>query len=481
MALPLLDNATISIAGCWVSSSANEPRIAVVDPASGEPLARVLCATADLVIKGIEAAEQSLADEPSLAERRRWLVGIAEAMVTHREAIATIITRENGKPLREGRVEAEYAAGFFRFFATQLDHLETQKRPGELKGLHWSVRHRPAGVVGLITPWNFPIAMLAKKLAAAMAAGCAVVVKPAELTPLTTIALWHLMEGLGLPMKRFNLVLGNPAEIGRILCEHPAVRIISFTGSTGVGRKLIEQSAAGVKRLSLELGGNAPCIVLPDADLPKAADALVANKFRCAGQTCVCTNRVLVHRDVADAFAELVAERVRKLKVGTGMDESNDIGPLINRAGFDKVARHVSEAIAAGARRIVGDEPKTPPGDYGCFFPPTVLTHVTPDMLISREETFGPVIPIITFSTIDEGISLANGTPAGLAAYLFTGDAKQAEAIIARLHFGHVGLNTAAGPTPEAPFGGMKQSGFGREGGLEGLLEFCEVQTVVRA
>jgi succinate-semialdehyde dehydrogenase/glutarate-semialdehyde dehydrogenase len=274
------------------------------------------------------------------------------------------------------------------------------------------------------------------------------------------------------------VLVGPAGPIGEVLCRHPAVRVLSFTGSTETGILLAAQAAPHVKRLAMELGGNAPFIVFADADLDRAADALIANKFRAGGQTCVCTNRVYVHAEIAEQFTAAVAQRASRLKVGNGLDPDTDIGPLIDRAGFDKVAAHVADALRRGATRLVGYDPPRPEHDWGAFYPPTVLRGVTPEMLVCREETFGPVVAICTFATEDEVVELANSTPFGLAAYAFTADAERADRLLGRLHFGHVGLNAGTGPTPEAPFGGMKASGFGREGGLEGLLEYCETQVV---
>jgi succinate-semialdehyde dehydrogenase/glutarate-semialdehyde dehydrogenase len=323
--------------------------------------------------------------------------------------------------------------------------------------------------------------MLAKKIAPALAAACSVVLKPASITPLITIALSELFERIGLPPGQFNLVIGRAGPIAKVLCSHPAVRLISFTGSTEVGSELIRNTAPHVKRLSMELGGNAPFIVFEDADLAAAADQLMGNKFRAGGQTCVCANRVYVHERIAAEFTDAMADRVRKLRVGDGLDPATDIGPLINRDAFDKVREHVQDALARGAKRVVGDDPPRPQHDWGAFFPPTLLTGIEPNMRITQEETFGPVLPLATFKDEESVIEAANSTPFGLAAYVFTRDAERANRVLPQVRFGHVGLNTGTGPTPEAPFGGMKQSGFGREGGVEGLLEFCETQTVAAA
>ncbi|MGH9162632.1 MAG: NAD-dependent succinate-semialdehyde dehydrogenase [Vicinamibacteraceae bacterium] len=477
---PLLVNVKGFIGGHW-SGALSGRTLPVVNPATGEHLANVPDMDANDAVRAVEAAAEAFSrDVPNLEQRRRWLSGIADRLLAHTSTLARIITLEQGKPLKESAVEIEYSAGFFSFYATNLHHLEPEPLPEPVKSLRWTIHRRPAGVSALITPWNFPLAMLAKKVAPALAAGCTIVAKPADLTPLSAIAFWALVDddGLDVDAGRLNLVIGQPGPIGDVLCSHPSVRCISFTGSTRVGKLLIEKTAPHIKHLSLELGGNAPFIVMDDADAEVAADALLANKFRCAGQTCVCANRVYVHRSLEDTFVRAVVERVSRLHVGDGTDPHTDIGPLINRAAFDKVRRHVADAVTNGARRAVGGDAPTLRENWGAFYPPTVLTSVEPEMAISREETFGPIVPISTFDSEDQVIALANGTPHGLAAYLFTRDAARAQRLIRRLTFGHVGLNTGMGPTPEAPFGGTKQSGFGREGGIEGLFEFCETQTV---
>jgi succinate-semialdehyde dehydrogenase/glutarate-semialdehyde dehydrogenase len=429
----------------------------------------------------IESAAAALGEPVALPVRQRWLLGIQAGLLAERAPLARLITLENGKPLQESLAEVEYAAGFFGFFAGQLDHLAPRELPGRIRDCRWTVRLRPAGVAALITPWNFPLAMLAKKLSAALAAGCAVVARPASATPLSALALWTLLERAGVPLPRVNLLLGPAEPIARALCAAPAVRLVSFTGSTEVGRQLAAEAGPRLKRLALELGGNAPFLVFADADLEAAAAALVTNKFRASGQTCVCTNRVWVEAPVRDRFAGLVAGRVAQLRTGNGLEPDTDVGPLINRAAFDKVAAHVSDALAGGACRWVGDDPPRPRQDWGAFYPPTVLTGVNSAMRVCREETFGPVVAIGEVGSEAEALARANETPQGLAAYVFTRDTARAERLLAGLEFGHVAVNSGTGPTPEAPFGGLKESGYGREGGLEGLLEFTEPQTCARA
>jgi len=474
---PLLPHFSGCIQGRW-AGTLSKGKLTVSNPATGEVLAKVSDMSGSQTAEAVEAAARAVKIGSSAAQRQAWLNGIADGLLANREELAKIITLEQGKPLRESQVEVDYAAGFFRYFATCLDHLAARNLDSRIRGAQWSVHHRPAGVAGLITPWNFPLALMAKKLSAALAADCAVVAKPAGQTPLSAIALWTVAERTGIPSGRMNLVLGRAAPIGRALCLHPAVQVISFTGSTEIGQWLLKMTAAHVKRLALELGGNAPFIVFEDANLDVAVESLIANKFRCAGQTCVCANRVYAHRAIRARLVEALAGRISKLRVGNGMDPSSDIGPLINRAGFKKVSQHVADALRRGATRVIGHSPALPHHDWGCFYPPTLLTGVRQEMLVFQEETFGPVVAVADFVSEQDAVSLANGTPYGLAAYVFTRDAERARRCAEQLHFGHLAINTGTGPIPEAPFGGMKRSGFGREGGEEGLVEFCEVQTI---
>ena len=465
--------------GKWIDADHGES-IAVTDPATGATLAVIPKMGAAEANRAIDAAATALSDPLSIERRERILFAIGEALSSHREALAEQITRENGKPLAEARAEVDYAEGFFRHAGQHVKvtrSVELDERPGDHA---WTIHHRPAGVAALITPWNFPLAMLAKKVSAAIAADCPFVVKPAESTPLSAMALVKICDEAGLPRPRASLLAGDADAIGKVFCTHPEVRVVSFTGSTRVGKILASQSAEHFKRLALELGGNAPFVVFADADLDRAVGHLIPNKFRCAGQTCVCTNRVYVEASVADAFAEKLATEVRKLKVGNGLEEGVQLGPLINRGGFDKVLAHVNDAVGKGAVRVLGEDPVDPPGDHGCFFPPMILRGVDESMACAREETFGPILPILEFESEEEVVRRANGTEYGLAAYVFTGDPDRGERVLRRLRFGHIGWNTGRGPTPEAPFGGMKSSGYGREGGIEGILEFCESQTVPR-
>jgi len=472
---PLLPHLGGYINGEWTAADSGRT-LAVTNPVDNGHLADVASMGEAETVRAIRAAEAAFENPADLAQRREWLSAIADAIANHREEIGRILCLEHGKPLAEAQGEADYAAGFFRYAAREIDALGPRTLEERPRHCTWTVHHRPAGVVGLITPWNFPIGMIAKKLSSAIAADCPSVIKPSSKTPLTMIALFTLLDReVGLPPGKVNLVMGSAGPITQALFDAPSVRVISFTGSTEVGQTLIRQAAPGVKRLTLELGGNAPYIVFDDADLDHAADQLMGNKFRGGGQTCVCANRIFVHEAVADDFAERLARRVADLKVGDGMADGTTLGPLIDENAVAKVARHVDDALGKGAREVYrGDASGLP----GTFYPPTVLLNVTEDAACYREETFGPLVPVITFSDDDQVIRMANDTDFGLACYVFTGNEARGLAAIERLRFGHAALNTGSGPTPEAPFGGMKQSGYGREGGLEGLFEFTEAQTV---
>ncbi len=489
---PLLDRLGGYVDGAWilatdtVSKGKQRPTFRVTDPATGALLAELPELGAGETTAGVEAARRAMTTTPPIARRRAWLEKIVSLLEANADELARIVTAENGKPLAEARGEVMYAAGFYAQAAADIEHLQPHVVDGQPRGSQgqhrghtWTVYHRPAGVAALITPWNFPLAMLAKKLAGAIAGGCAVVVKPAEITPLSCIAFFRLLEQVDLPKGFVNLVFGDVVPIGEVLCTHPAVRVLSFTGSTPVGRLLAAQCAPHLKRLSLELGGNAPFLVFEDADLDDAVERLLANKFRAAGQTCVCTNRVLVHTSVADAFATKLGARVSKLVAGPGTEKGVDLGPLIDGRGWDKVRAHLQDALDLGAKIVSGEVPEARPTEAeGWFFRPVVLRDVPAEARCMNEETFGPLVPIRTFETEAEALEIANGVEAGLAAYVFTKDPARGARVVAGLRYGHVGLNTATGPTPEAPFGGMGASGYGREGGVEGLMEYTEAQTV---
>ena len=477
---PLLQNITGYAGGQWQQAAVDT--FDVDNPATGAVIAKVPFVTEQQVQDAIAAAKKAekLTEPYPLETRRKWLTDIRDALTANRAEMGRILCLEHGKPLNEAQGEVDYAAGFFDYCAKNIEVLSPRNLDAKPKDCSWTVHFRPVGVVGLITPWNFPIGMIAKKLSAALAAGCPSVIKPASATPLTMVALFTLMDKyVDLPAGMVNLVMGKASMIGKALSESPDVPMLSFTGSTEVGCQLIKDTADSVKKLALELGGNAPFIVFDDADLDAAVDNLLANKFRGSGQTCVCANRIFAHEKIVDSFSQKLAARVNKMTVGDGINGDVDLGPLINRAGFNKVKRHLADALEQGATLVAGKKPSEL-NDDDLFFPPTVITGVTPQMCCSREETFGPLVPVASFSDENEVIAAGNDTEFGLASYVFTADVKRAQRVAAGLRFGHVGWNTGTGPTPEAPFGGMKMSGTGREGGEEGLFEFTEAQTVPR-
>lgn len=477
---PLLRHLKGYIGGQWAASG--DQTFDVYNPATGKVIAAVPSMPAEDVHAAIEAGRSALRlTEPyTTEERRSWLEAIRDALLANQKEVGRILCMEHGKPLNEAQGEVEYAAGFFDYYSKHMDALKPHQLEETPRNCSWTVHYRPVGVTALITPWNFPIGMIAKKLAAALAAGCPSVIKPASETPLTMIALFSLLdEQVTLPKGMVNLVMGKASVIGKILCEHPEVPMISFTGSTEVGRKLLIDSAEHIKKLALELGGNAPYIVFDDADLDLAVDNLIANKFRGGGQTCVCANRIFVQKNALDAFSQKLAERVNRMTVGDGINGDVDVGPLINQSGFDKVREHLEDALKNGATHVAGATPDQLPTD-ALFFPPTVVSGVTSSMACFREETFGPLVPLVAFETEEEVIAAGNDTEFGLASYVFTRDEARAMRVAGGLRFGHCGWNTGTGPAPEAPFGGMKASGIGREGGLEGLFEFIEPQTVPR-
>lgn len=468
------------IATQWVQADSGET-FPVSNPATGETLAQVPKLGAGETQRAIAAAKDAMTEFVPVGTRMEWLEAIHSLLLDNKTDIARILTAEHGKPLDQAEAEVQYAAGFFAHYGATLDELEPRHIKHDPKECHWTVYPRPIGVVGLISPWNFPIAMMAKKLSAALAAGCSCVIKPSSKTPLTMIAFVQLLaKKLPACAKRVQLVVGGASDIGGALCESPAVAMISFTGSTSVGQTLMAQCAPSIKKLALELGGNAPFIVYPDADLDLAVNELVTNKTRGSGQTCVCANRVLVHSAVADDFVEKLGDALAEVKVGDGTEKGVAIGPLIDKDAYQKVRGLLQDALDQGANLVFGEDPGALDKDWGGFFPPVVLTAIKPTMQCVSEEIFGPLFPVMTFDNDEAALNLANDTDAGLSAYLFTEDATRIPELLAGLHFGHVGVNTATGPTPEAPFGGMKTSGIGREGGIEGLFEFIEPQTVAK-
>jgi succinate-semialdehyde dehydrogenase/glutarate-semialdehyde dehydrogenase len=477
LSLPRLLREQAYVGGRWIDAS---DRIAVEDPATGAVIGSVPNLGEAETLDAVTAAAEAFKAwrSRSAAERASFLWRWYDLMLTHRDDLARIMTAEQGKPLGEARAEVDYAAAFLRWFAEESRRAYGDVIPGHAADKRLVVNREPVGVVAAITPWNFPLAMITRKAGAALAAGCTVVVKPSELTPFSALALAVLAQEAGLPDGVLNVVTGAPAVIGEALLSHPAVAKLSFTGSTSVGKMLAVRAMAGVKRISLEMGGNAPFLVFEDADLDLAVEGMIASKFRNAGQTCVCANRFLVHAPVYDACVARLAERVSALRTGPGNQDNVDVGPLINATAVEKVKRHVADALAQGGRLVVGGLALEGPGN---FFVPTLIRDVPPTALLCNEETFGPLAGITSFETEEEAITLANATDAGLAAYLFTRDLSRSHRVTEALEYGMVGLNTGLISTEVAPFGGIKQSGFGREGSRYGLDEYLNMKLVCTA
>jgi succinate-semialdehyde dehydrogenase/glutarate-semialdehyde dehydrogenase len=460
------------IDGAWVG----EARMPVIDKATGEEIARVPAMGAAETNAAVEAAHRAFPAWSKLLakERSRILRRWYELIVEHADELALLLTKEQGKPLAEAKGEIIYGAAFVELFAEEAKRVYGETIPTHKADARVVIMKQPIGVVAAITPWNFPSAMITRKVSPALAAGCTVVVKPAEDTPLSALALAELAQRAGVPKGVFNVVTAkDPVPVGRALTESPLVRMVTFTGSTEVGKLLMEQAARTVKRVGMELGGNAPFIVFDDADLDRAVAGALASKFRNAGQTCVCANRFLVQEGVYDAFAQKLTDAVKKLKVGAGTETGVTVGPLINKDAVKKVEEHVADAVEHGAKVVVGGKP-SPLG--GNFYEPTVLTGVTPQMKVAREETFGPVAPLFRFKTEEEAVRMANDTPFGLAAYFFTRDLGRCWRVAEALEYGIVGVNEGITSTEIAPFGGWKESGIGREGSHHGIEEFLETK-----
>lgn len=463
------------IGGQWRDA---ERRFDVTNPANGETLASVPDLSADDARDAVAAAEAAWPAwrRQTAKQRAALLRAWFDAIMTHQESLARMMTLEQGKPLAESRGEVAYGASFVEFYAEQAKRMAGETLPSHGADKRILVFREPIGVVAAITPWNFPLAMITRKCAPALAAGCPVVIKPAEATPLTALALARLAEEVGFPAGVLNVVTASrPAEIGEVLTTDPRVRKVSFTGSTAVGKRLLSQCAGTVKKASMELGGNAPFIVFDDADLDAAVEGAVASKYRNSGQTCVCTNRLLVQSGVYDAFVEKLAARVAQLQVGNGLDEGVVQGPLINQAAVDKVQSHIADALEKGARLVCGGEPHVL---GGTFFQPTVVADVTDEMRVAREETFGPLAPVFRFDSDEQAIAMANATEFGLAAYFYARDYRRIWHVMEGLEYGMVAVNEGILSTELAPFGGVKESGLGREGSHHGLDEFTELKYV---
>jgi succinate-semialdehyde dehydrogenase/glutarate-semialdehyde dehydrogenase len=464
------------VAGRWVVAVADETQ-RVTSPLDGSEIARVPHLTLAGIRGAIEAAHEAWPAWRALTAQARGdlLMSWFHLILANQEDLATILTTEQGKPLAEARGEIAYAASFVEWFAEEGKRVYGDTIPSPAEGTRIFVMKEPVGVSAAITPWNFPAAMVTRKVAPALAAGCPVVVKPASQTPLTALALGELAQRAGLPPGVINIITGNARTIGTELTANPKVRKISFTGSTEVGRRLLTDAAVNIQKVTMELGGNAPFIVLDDADLDAAVEGALISKYRNTGQTCVCTNRFFVQAGVYNAFAELLSAKVAELKVGSGFEEGVSQGPLIDTAALTKVKAHVGDAVQKGARILTGGKPHAL---GGTFFEPTVLAEVTPSMRICQEETFGPVAPLLRFDHISEVLSQANDSPYGLAGYLYGRDIGRILQVAEGLEVGMVGVNTGLLSSAVAPFGGVKQSGMGREGSRYGIEAYLELKYV---
>ncbi|WP_282042438.1 NAD-dependent succinate-semialdehyde dehydrogenase [Halomonas alimentaria] len=457
------------IDGAWITRN----DMAVNNPASGSVLGHMPdCSAAETEV-AIAAAEQAMKAwrKRTHAERADLLFAWYQLILDHTDDLALILTAEQGKPLAEAKGEIIYGASFVRWFAEEARRINGDIIPSPVPGKKIFAMKEPVGVCAIITPWNFPNAMITRKVAPGLAAGCTMVIKPSDFTPYSALALGVLAERAGIPKGVLNILTGHPEGIGATLTGSPVVRKLSFTGSTRVGALLAEQCAPTLKKLSLELGGNAPLIVFNDADLDAAVEGAMISKYRNGGQTCVCANRILVQSDIHDAFVTALAAKVDALKVGVGTEENVNIGPMINADAIFKINAHVEDALSKGASRATS---KRDLSDQ--FADPMVLTGATTEMRLASEETFGPVSPIFKFETEEEALEIANGTPFGLAAYFFTTDMTRAFRVAEALEVGLVGLNTGAVSHAEAPFGGVKSSGLGREGAQEGIEEYLETK-----
>jgi succinate-semialdehyde dehydrogenase/glutarate-semialdehyde dehydrogenase len=465
------------IGGTWRNAS-DGASFAVENPATGETLATVASATVEDAIAAVDAAQAAFADWAGRSPRERGeiLRKAYELIVADKERFAALITLENGKALPDSRGEILYAAEFFRWFAEEAVRNTGEVMRAPASGARILVHHKPAGIGVLVTPWNYPAAMGTRKIGPALAAGCPVVVKPASETPLTMLALIPILEQAGVPKGVVNVLPSRRSgAVVDAMLHDPRVRVISFTGSTEVGRKLLKSAADCIVNPAMELGGNAPFIVCEDADVDAAVGGAMLAKMRNLGEACTAANRFYVHDKVHDAFAEKLAAKMGAMKVGNGLEEGVEVGSLVNRETLDKVVELVDDAVSRGAKVLTGG---SLPNGPGYFYPPTVLTNVPDDARCFHEEIFGPVAALTRFSSEDDAVERANATEYGLVAYLFTKDVKRGLKLSEKLEFGMIGLNRGLVSDPAAPFGGVKQSGIGREGGHEGLMEFLETQYV---
>ncbi|MCH1917896.1 NADP-dependent succinate-semialdehyde dehydrogenase [Shewanella sp. A3A] len=469
---PQLLQTNAYIDGQWVAADKQETH-PVVNPATGAVIADVAYVDAAETQRAIDAAERALPAwrAKTAKERAQLLRRWFELITANSDDLALLMTSEGGKPLAEAKGEVTYAASFIEWFAEEAKRLYGDVIPGHQADKRLLVIKQSIGVCAAITPWNFPAAMITRKAGPALAAGCTMVLKPAEQTPLTALALAKLAEMAGIPAGVFNVLPGHAVAIGNTLCDSPVVRKLTFTGSTPVGIKLMQQSAATLKKLSLELGGNAPFIVFDDADIDAAVEGAMVSKYRNAGQTCVCTNRLYVHDSVYDEFADKLAQKVAQLKVGNGVEPGVNVGPLIDAKACEKVQSHLADALAKGATLAYGGKPLA-----GNFIEPAVLTNVTSQMKVAKEETFGPIAPLFRFNDEAEVIAMANDTEFGLAAYFYANNLSRVWRVAEALEYGMVGINTGLISNEVAPFGGVKASGLGREGSKYGIEDYLEMK-----
>lgn len=464
----------VFIDGQWINASDNKT-FAVTNPATGEIIANIASVAAQQVEQAVVAADTALATWKltTAKERSLLLKKWYQLIIENQEDLAMILSTEQGKPMTESRGEILYGASFIEWFAEEAKRTYGDVIPHDKQGRRLVVIRQPVGVVAAITPWNFPNAMITRKVGPALAAGCTVIIKPASETPLSALALVALAEQAGIPQGVINVVTGSAREIGTVLTQHPAVKKVSFTGSTQIGKLLMEQCSSTMKKVSMELGGNAPFIIFDDANLDRAVEGAIASKFRNSGQTCVCTNRILVQDTVYDAFIEKLKVAVAQLKVAPAFEQGAEQGPLINEKAVEKIQEHIEDATSKGAKVVVGGQRHA----LGhTFFEPTVLADVTPDMLVAKDETFGPLAPVFKFSTEAQAIQMANDTEFGLASYIYTESLSRAWRVGEALEYGMVGINEGLISTEVAPFGGIKESGCGREGSKYGIEDYQELK-----
>lgn len=465
------------IDGSWLES---DTVFSVTDPATGEVIGEVFESTGDQIREAIAAADKALPawSEKTAYQRADFLYKSHQLMTAKKQELAELMTREQGKPLKAATIEIQYGADFLLWFAEEAKRIYGETIPSSRPGHRFMIQHQPVGVVGAITPWNYPVSMITRKVAPALAAGCTVVLKPAEATPLCAIALFKIFEEAGVPPGVVNLVTtSNPKPVGKEFCTNPVIRKLTFTGSTDVGRHLATDAAPFLKRVSMELGGHAPFIVFDDADPVHAAKGAALVKFLNTGQACISPNRIYVHKNILTPFLETLTGRISSMQAGSGFTKGVSIGPLVNQKAIDKVSRQVEDAVAKGAELLAGGKQLVEDGlDKGHFYAPTLLSNVTHEMDIYREETFGPVAAVIPFDDEDDIIAMANDTDYGLASYIYTNNLSRAVTTFEKLKFGMVGINDINPTSAAVPFGGIKQSGLGREGARAGLEEYLDTK-----